>query len=696
MTEPSDFGRLAAALREEKSTDSSEDLVPDLTPNIPGFQIQGLIASGGMGKVYEAQQVGSRRLVALKVMRQGVASRSSLRRFQNETETMARLNHSGIAQLYDSGTFNDGQGIAPYFAMELVPDARSITTFCREMELSIRQRLELFADVCDAVHHGHIKSIIHRDLKPANILIDKMGRPKIIDFGVARATDSEITRSTAMTEVGHIIGTLAYMSPEQCGVDLKNVDVTSDVYALGVVLYEFLCGCLPYDIAGKSHTQIARTIEEQQPRPPSELNRELRGDLDAILTKALAKEQSDRYQSTAEVAADIRRHLHREPIEARRPTAWQRAARWVGQHPIMMTSLSCMCIIGLSLVLTVGSTRFLLTHPSHIQFSSNGRSAQLQSIGGSLLKQWHANHRMSSRITHLIDGTGLYEGRRLLAVVHSFDDPSPHQRRMCVFDIDSSLDVPLWSAEITDADIPLSLRNDRLEFAGEQFDADYVSAIEIFEEFDGPELVVIFGHAPLSPRCLRIYSLENQLLYQIWHDGSLSPPVYLKDHNLLILGGDNKEVRWAKRGVDLDTYPTVVCMGLLATMDHIEREFLDTAPPFANQGTVVWYKALHPPDLARNFSGAKILPAIEESMRDDFARVDVFLDDQLLAGDKIGSVMFLLSHTGELLADSFIPSEPYVNLQEEGKAPDPRTLYLDDLPPIVTRDSDTRDDSSTD
>ncbi|MCH6551932.1 MAG: serine/threonine protein kinase, partial [Planctomycetes bacterium] len=202
--------------------DSATSATPDASlagQRIGRYHLRRLIASGGMGSVYEAVQEKPHRIVAVKVMRQGIASKSALRRFEYESQILARLRHPGIAQVYEAGTHDDGSGGVPYFAMEYIPNARPITEYARTKSLTSRQRLELFVKVCEAVHHGHQKGIIHRDLKPANILVDSAGQPRIIDFGVARATDSDMAVTTLQTNVGQLIGTLQYMSPEQCDAD---------------------------------------------------------------------------------------------------------------------------------------------------------------------------------------------------------------------------------------------------------------------------------------------------------------------------------------------------------------------------------------------------------------------------------------------------------------------------------------------
>ena len=265
-----------------------------LPKRIGPYRIKSVIAAGGMGTVYEATQEHPRRTVAVKVMNQGITSRTALRRFEYEAQLLARLRHQGIAQIYEAGTHDDGHGGVPFFAMEYIPNAKPITKYANEKKLGTRERLRLLIQVCDAVHHGHQKGIIHRDLKPSNILVDSQGQVKVIDFGVARSTDSDLAVTTLQTDVGQLIGTLQYMSPEQCEADPHDIDTRSDVYALGVVCYELLCGRLPYDISRVAMHQATRVIREQQPTKLSTLKRTLRGDVETVALKALEKDRERR------------------------------------------------------------------------------------------------------------------------------------------------------------------------------------------------------------------------------------------------------------------------------------------------------------------------------------------------------------------------------------------------------------------
>ncbi len=289
----------------------------ELPGKIGHYRLIRELGRGGMGSVYEAEQDKPRRIVALKVIRPGLMSRDLIRRFELETNVLGRLQHVGIAQIYEAGTADAGHGPQPFFAMELITGARSITEFTREQKLGTRARLELVAKVCDAVHHAHQKGVIHRDIKPGNILVDKSGQPKILDFGVAKATESDIQVTTMHTDVGQLIGTLPYMSPEQVAADPLELDTRSDVYALGVLTYEMLTGKLPYDVSKKVIHEAARVIREQEPTKLSVVSKVYRGDIETIVAKALEKDKARRYQSAADLAADLRRYLNSEPIVAR-------------------------------------------------------------------------------------------------------------------------------------------------------------------------------------------------------------------------------------------------------------------------------------------------------------------------------------------------------------------------------------------
>ena len=321
---------------------------------IGSFDIVRLIGSGGMGTVYEARQRDPRRRVALKLMRCGLTGTNPVRRFKLEANILGRLRHPGIAQIYQAGEHETLGGALPYFAMEFVEGARSITDHACHHGLNIRDRLVLFTNVCDAVVHGHQRGVIHRDLKPGNILVDEAGQPKVIDFGVALTTDADLTLSAEHTSPAAIAGTLRYMSPEQCAGDAAEIDVRSDVYALGVVLFELLTGELPYETSSNSPFDIPRIIREIEPRRPSLVNRSLRGDLETITLKALEKERQRRYQSVAELAQDIRRDLAGEPIEAKRDRRWYVLRKTLARHKVTVAATAAFVAVTVAAAIGLG------------------------------------------------------------------------------------------------------------------------------------------------------------------------------------------------------------------------------------------------------------------------------------------------------------------------------------------------------
>lgn len=299
------------------------------------YRILEVIGEGGMGVVYRAEQSKPQRHVALKVMRPGFASPETLARFAQESELLGRLQHPGIAQVYEAGTADAGSGPQPYFAMELV-DGVSLTDFADQERLSTRARLELMAKVCDALEHAHQKGVIHRDLKPGNILVTADGQPKILDFGIARATESDQRAAPRRTGLGVVIGTVPYMSPEQVVGDPRELDTRSDVYALGVILFELLSGHLPYAIDSHAILEAARVIREQEPSRISSFNRALRGEVETIVSKALEKDKARRYGAASALGADIRRYLRDEPVWAHPPSAWYQITKFSRRNRVLV------------------------------------------------------------------------------------------------------------------------------------------------------------------------------------------------------------------------------------------------------------------------------------------------------------------------------------------------------------------------
>lgn len=354
-----------------------------LPQQIGPFRVLQLLGEGGMGLVYEAEDTGAvRRRVALKVVRAGLQSQEIVARFDAERQALAVMNHPGIAKVLNAGTTESGE---PYFAMELVRGP-PITEYCDAHRLSVRQRLSLFIAVCQAVQHAHQKGVIHRDLKPSNVLVidqDDTPQPKIIDFGIAKALGPELTGSTAVTIGGQMMGTAAYMSPEQVDPAGMDVDTRADIYSLGVMLYEVLVGQLPIEPGQAGlHVFMARLASRQTNAPtpsakllatrdhgvlaararntdPQHLRRDLRGDLDWIVMKAMDADRARRYESAAGLASDIRRYLAREPVQARPPSARYRITKFVQRHRVGVAAAGIVAsvVVAGAVLSTIGFVR---------------------------------------------------------------------------------------------------------------------------------------------------------------------------------------------------------------------------------------------------------------------------------------------------------------------------------------------------
>ncbi len=383
-----------------------------LPKRIGPYRIVRRIGRGGMGAVYEAEQDQPRRRVALKVIRAEFATEQSRRRFHLEAEVLGRLQHPGIAHIYEAGIAESSTGPQPYFAMELI-DGEPLDKFVRNHQLEHRQILSLMTRLCDAIHYAHQKGVIHRDLKPDNIqvvdqrssaessptdtrIVAGTGQPKVLDFGVARLTEADIQSATLQTQTGQIVGTLGYMSPEQLSGDPALLDTRCDVYALGVILYRLLAQRMPHDITGVPIAEAVRQIRDEEPPRLGSLDGELSGDIETIVTKAMEKDVERRYDSAAALGDDIRRLLASEPIAAHPPSTFYRFRKFTRRNRTLVAGA-----LGTFLALAGGlvgmSILFFEAAEQRDLAEENLRAAEIES---------QKSQRVAELMTDMIAGVG--------------------------------------------------------------------------------------------------------------------------------------------------------------------------------------------------------------------------------------------------------------------------------------------------
>ena len=521
--------------------------------DLGGATIVRLLGEGGMGRIYEARQRAPDRMVAVKVMRDGIVSSALLRRFEYEAQLLARLKHPHIAQIYTLGTYRHGQATLPFFVMELIPEARPLTRYAAEEGLSIRQRVQLLCRVCAAVAHGHQKGVIHRDLKPGNILVDSTGEPKVIDFGVARSTDADAALQSQCTDAGQIVGTLLYMSPEQLDGAADEVDARADVYALGLVLHQLVAGRLPYDIRGKSLVEAARilhqrdhatctAVEQTAKRDPAIGGFDARA-LGTIVAKCLELRPAQRYSTAAELAGDLSRWLEGEPILARPPGWLEAVARLARKY----RAASMAAAVGLAaLVVAIAGISFF-----YVRAEQQRRVAETARLVAEE-KEREADRQASAARSQLyvsnvllaaeaLDRDNVAEAARILGEAEGLaaaaGTPCPVELDCLTAALDESIVVLTGHTDTVTA-TAWSPDGRRLATAA----IDGSARIWSRPEDDGEECVVLSGHeGPIwsvawSPDGRRVATASADRTVQVWDAASGRREMLLDGHTSGVYG----------------------------------------------------------------------------------------------------------------------------------------------------------------
>jgi len=562
--------------------------------------------------------------------------------------------------------------------MELIRNAATITDYCHRRRLSIRARLTLFAIACDAIAFAHKKGVIHRDIKPANILVDGLGRVKIIDFGVARGLDSD------QTTCGEFIGTLQYSSPEQCRQD---VDTRSDVYSLGVVLYELLTGCLPYDVRNTTVHEALRMINEVDPPP---LRSQPRGlprchrDLETIVRTALAKDRDNRYQSAAVLAEEVRAHQKGDAIRARPPTPWERITRWITRHPRTSVGMGALALIAMTSIASAAITASLVHRAAVAEQIAAALAAELRTPGylfphygpkntitavtlrsrrGTEIRTWESTSSLAPGYV-FCDFVEMADRAPLVVLGCSHYAEKGISGRLCFFDTGGSLHDAIRTAGVaTDEILPKfreALRKKRgIDARGEEFEVVAGARAKIFDDVPGDQFVVVFNRGIWSQKVFRIYDLNGNVRFSCWHDGDIAPGMHwMSSAGLLVLGMKDEQEKRLETGHPL----YVVAMRPEKDRHHNTHWLLD-ADAAAYPPIVAWRLRVCLPDSAKG-NEVVISPPFTPVDPARFVRVDIHADNGSAAwtlnerGQPVGHPDMSDHAPDDLRTVAFTPIEP--------------------------------------
>jgi serine/threonine protein kinase len=641
------------------------------------------LATGGMGVIFEARAHETGERVALKLMQPELLSRRSVERFVAEAEILANLDHPGIARIQTFGLHTSGSQRVPYYTMELVPHAVWMTTYAAKYDLAVNQRLLLMLRVCEAVEHGHGSGVIHRDLKPANILVDasvppeQHPQPKIIDFGIAQSVDTDLAITAMNTQPGRHAGTLQYMSPEQFETTSLEIDQRSDVYSLGLILYELLCGRTPYDLKGRTLSGAVSVVHEQEPIRPRDLCGDLPRDLETILLVALSKQREDRYASVAEMAHDIRCIVAGEAICARTPGLLRRSRHWIARRPWLSTSIGCAMILFLAITFSFLTTQTLQHRPYGLTITPEHRDVRLIAVTGRVIHTWPSTRGSRIREALFINERNASTRHGSLVVIGFDHREGRDQGSKDILKVFAARDPnrpPVWSSRVRDDELPSELVE--RGFTASAFVCARVFAIDLFPEISGDEIIAIYRNTIFSHCLLRIYDQSGRALYQFWHDGAISDLRWLDGPQLLVVTALNSEAYWEHRGFTATQshYPWVV-FAVRPQVGHLHAGWV-TPTPTSNRVEPAWYRCVLPPDPTGELGLSLGLPA---APHDPQRHIRMALRRDTPDGGPL-YVSWVIDEHGRIVSDSRIKSDLW---RRTPGLPEPDEFVLADLPPLL-------------
>lgn len=681
-----------AALAEDRATSAADAQVHDdrgasELPRIFGYEIHARIGRGASGDVFAAVRAGMNRRLAVKFLHQRLGDRASTNRAWRELQVLSQLHLPCLPRLLDYGEA-DGR----LFLVTEYISGSTLLQHCHDRSLNTRQRVELLVEVADAVHCLHEHGVIHRDIKPTNILIDPNGRPLIVDLGIATLLSDNVMET--LTVEGAPIGSPAFMAPEQARGDRQQISTRSDVYGLGATAYVVLTGQPPFDPDATLHEMLHR-ITHDEPRDPRAINASVPGPLADVLLKAVAPKPGDRYASAAEFAADLRRWLAGDAVEAGTLGLLQRMCRAVSRHPVYATALLCVLLASVFVSAAVLTTWRMTFQPSVVVTDRNG-IARLLSTSGRVLHTWRATTADNLYGGWLMDAdeTGLDDDIVILGfkVAHTPE----YDNQLLAFRADNPEEI-LWSSGTSGPDFDPPPPISRWE--GDTYRLSRLIRADVFDDPPGDELIAVHQNVTYSPTCIRVYDLRGNVLFEVWHDGGVHGLAWLEDAHRLVCAAVNSECNLNERGegriyrsVRTQSHPFVVfAIDIEAKVRHDKWISPRKLPQTMD---AAWYKCLLPiEEYDRACKGARMEQSLRPAINPE-SRGLVRLEIGSTGDDaNIGFVM-LLNRDGEVVR--------YRNTSEfEHWNPDYdiTRLYLGELPkynrqpPIPVPEEDAPPDS---
>ena len=658
--------RLLSAV-EDDAIGEVESPTAGAAPRIPGYTIEGLLGAGGGGLVYRALADSSQRPVAIKLLTRRLGKDADAQRAWRELHILSQLRLPCLPQMLDYGE-HDGR---LYIVTEFI-DGLSLDDYCRERNLDREARVKLLAEVAEALQSLHEHGVIHRDIKPGNILVNSHDQPVIVDLGIATLLTDDVMET--LTVEGVPLGSPAFMAPEQARGDRAQTSTRSDIYGLGATAYYILTGQPPHDMEATIHEAIRR-VAQDEPRDPRMLDRSLPRPLAAVLRKAVSRKPQDRYGSAAEFAADLRRWLKRDPVEAGTVSLVQRLARFIGRHPIAATVATCITIAVVMLVPAGLSAWYYDHRPYGIDVSSDGREAWLLSASGRILHIWRSPIDGGISYARLIERPSEFGGGRLALIAYSgWEDGLPGPA-LYAYDLQQDLNTPVWTTypQMSELTMPPLAR------AGHEdqeiwFQYGATSLHDIFPNRPGQEVITSQIVATTGYTCIRILDLEGSTLCQYWHKGTAPQCYWMSEAKLLVFLAASMENTWGDPGGDGldDLYPRVI-FAIRPVLDHIsDRWVYPTDAP--HQERAVWYRALRPFEAVDALSSMTLAAPHTSDPKGRNVR--------LVLGMRISSnptFSLLIDYRGDEVPGRRVVSDGYRATVERGDAPEPSVVYLGDL-----------------